>query len=678
MAINIDLQRERQCATISSEDFAEWWAGGRAALQERRALDKLFEEDAALTDPQHTSLMSHKELYEYTLAKACKFLSKLRDWHAANAHTKSGGDSQQSAIATLYDFRMLLAGPLGTALFQQNFPLRLHFSMFLPALLGQCTEEQQREWFDRAWRMDGIIGTYAQTELGHGTFIRGLETRADYDAQSEEFILNTPTLSAYKWWPGSLGQTANMVIVMAQLYIKGKHHGLHPFLVRIRNAETHLPEPGVDVGEIGPKLGVHGVNNGFLGLKDVRIPRTQMLMKNAQVRPNGRFVKGPEPLLTYGTMVFVRVMIVRDVSFGLQQAATIATRYSAVRRQSPIAPDQPEPQILDHTTQQAKLFPQIAKGIFFRIAADVVWVMYQNVVKELDAGQRRNLPELHALSCCLKAYCSAEAEEGVEILRKSCGGHGYLSSSNFAQIYGAVTAACTYEGENTVLLLQTARFLVKQYVEGLKRKVLPHSVRYLRNATRPKCGKNIELKTLVRLLEFAATESIRTLYEHQRQQRKLLKSEQLVASKTGIRLTQVATLHARAFLARTALEETEKFCKHLKPVLADVLTQLAELFVLEMCLNSLAAILISHPLNARQVDQLQSRYEHLLSTIRINAVAVVDGFDFNDRVLGSTLGCYDGRVYERLMAEARKSPLNQEPVNSTFHTHLKPLMQGKL
>lgn len=152
----------------------------------------------------------------------------------------------------------------------------------------------------------------------------------------------------------------------------------------------------------------------------------------------------------------------------------------------------------------------------------------------------------------------------------------------------------------------------------------------------------------------------------------------LVANKAGIRLTQVATLHARAFLARTALEELEKFCKHLKPVLADVLTQLAELFVLELCLSSLGHILMSYPLDTRQVDQLQSRYEQLLADFRVNAVAVVDGFDFDDRVLGSTLGCYDGRVYERLMAEARKSPLNQESVNSTFHTHLKPLMQGKL
>lgn len=39
--------------------------------------------------------------------------------------------------------------------------------------------------------------------MGHGTFIRGLETTATYDPKTEEFILNTPTLTAHKWWPGN-------------------------------------------------------------------------------------------------------------------------------------------------------------------------------------------------------------------------------------------------------------------------------------------------------------------------------------------------------------------------------------------------------------------------------------------------------------------------------------------
>lgn len=77
----------------------------------------------------------------------------------------------------------------------------MHFLMFLPAIMGQATPEQQEKWLARAWNFE-IIGTYSQTELGHGTFIRGLETTATYDEGSQEFVLDSPTLTSYKWWPG--------------------------------------------------------------------------------------------------------------------------------------------------------------------------------------------------------------------------------------------------------------------------------------------------------------------------------------------------------------------------------------------------------------------------------------------------------------------------------------------
>ena len=70
---------------------------------------------------------------------------------------------------------------------------------------------------------------------------------------------------------------------MAQLYTRGKCHGTHPFIVQLRDEETHLPLPGVDVGEIGPKLGLNSNDNGYLGFNNYRIPRDQMLMKHAQV-----------------------------------------------------------------------------------------------------------------------------------------------------------------------------------------------------------------------------------------------------------------------------------------------------------------------------------------------------------------------------------------------------------
>lgn len=70
--------------------------------------------------------------------------------------------------------------------------------------------------------------------------------------------------------------------------------------------------------------------------------------------------------------------------------------------------------------------------------------------------------------------------------------------------------------------------------------------------------------------------------------------------------------------------------------------------------------------------------EEMLRAIRPNAVGIVDGFDIKDEILGSTLGAYDGNVYERLYAEAMKSPLNQESVNKSFQLHLRPFLKSNM
>jgi len=75
---------------------------------------------------------------------------------------------------------------------------------------------------------------------------------------------------------------------------------------------------------------------------------------------------------------------------------------------------------------------------------------------------------------------------------------------------------------------------------------------------------------------------------------------------------------------------------------------------------------------------LQKRLEVSLEKFRPNAVAVCDGFEFHDRVLNSVLGSYDGNVYPRLFDSAKRSTMNQKPVQNSFETYLKPLMKAKL
>lgn len=67
-------------------------------------------------------------------------------------------------------------------------------------------------------------------------------------------------------------------------------------------------------------------------------------------------------------------------------------------------------------------------------------------------------PQLHALTAGLKAFTSWTANAGIEECRMACGGHGYSRCSGIPDIYVTFTPSCTYEGENTVMMLQTARY----------------------------------------------------------------------------------------------------------------------------------------------------------------------------------------------------------------------------
>ena len=62
-----------------------------------------------------------------------------------------------------------------------------------------------------------------------------METTATFDKQTDEFIVHTPSTVAQKYWITNSAVHAKWSAVFAQLLIDGTNHGIHGFLVRIRN-----------------------------------------------------------------------------------------------------------------------------------------------------------------------------------------------------------------------------------------------------------------------------------------------------------------------------------------------------------------------------------------------------------------------------------------------------------
>jgi acyl-CoA oxidase len=51
-----------------------------------------------------------------------------------------------------------------------------------------------------------LPGCFGMTELGHGSNVMGIETTATYDKAAQEFIINTPSDEASKYWIGGAAQ----------------------------------------------------------------------------------------------------------------------------------------------------------------------------------------------------------------------------------------------------------------------------------------------------------------------------------------------------------------------------------------------------------------------------------------------------------------------------------------
>jgi acyl-CoA oxidase len=663
-----DLRRERATASFPSRELAALMVGGEASLVLREKIA-----DAVRANP----VFSKKG--KYFLERADLYRTTLEKYLALPKLAMSMGEKDPIAVGRI--IRELIDEPGG---------LDLHLGMFIPTIQGQGDKEQQKHWLPMCTKLQ-CIGTYAQTELGHGTYIRGLETTATYDAEKEEFVVHSPTLTSTKWWPGGMGKTATHAVVMARLVTGGKDVGPHAFIVQIRRNEDHQAMPGVTAGDIGPKMGYNAVDNGFLRFDHVRVPRRAMLMKHSKVDPDGTYHPPPVAKASYGTMVFVRSDIVMNAALYMKKAVTIAIRYNLVRRQSNPGGEKSsggpgqkglELQVIDYQHSQRSLFPVLARAFAFHCTSDYMRRMYFRYEKTSRVnGDYSALPELHATSSGLKAYCSWATKDAIELCRLCCGGQGFMALAGFGTTFGNYAPNATYEGDNNVLCLQTARYLLKvaRAVAAAGRgkggavtvedvPTASGGARYLLEAggggelgSSSKLGKNG-----VPLCDFNA---LLTAYAHAARRQVLAAARRAGNSKADEAMSRdmvawikAAKAHCAYVVLLNFVDAVAESKSRVSAATSAVMDRLVALHALATIDDNMGDFIEDGYVSAEQAGAIRGEVAALLAELRPDAAALVDSFALDDYFLNSALGASDGDVYARLYEEVQDAPFNKSHV----------------
>ena len=335
--------------------------------------------------------------------------------------------------------------------------------MFYSTVANLGTDEQAAKWLPMIRDLK-MTGCYAQTELGHGSFVPGIETTATFDKQTQEFIIHSPTITSIKFWPGDMSRFSNHAIVFAKLIVDGKALGVHAFMVQTRNLQTWEPLPGIEMGDIGPKFGYNSKDNGYMLFKQVRIPRSNMMTRFVEIDSQGQLQLKGDLRALYGIMLETRIWICGNAPQSLAQGLLIATRYAVVRRQfATVEGSKQERKLMDYQTHMFKFAPLVAYTMVMTAAARYMCEQHSLLVKELKESQFGRLDVMHHLSAGFKATFSRVAYDGIDTCRQACGGAGFSAHSGLPALQCDYAPNTTYEGDNTVMLQQAARFLIKTW-----------------------------------------------------------------------------------------------------------------------------------------------------------------------------------------------------------------------
>jgi len=496
----------------------------------------------------------------------------------------------------------------------------VQFGLFAASIQRLGVEYHHRKYLPDA-AVAKVLGGFAMTEIGHGSNVQGLETTAVHDRETDEFVIDSPTYSAGKTFIGNAGDHGQLMTVFAQLEVEGERHGVHAFMVPIRD-DQGAPMPGVTIEDNGLKMGLNGVDNGKIWFKKVRVPRTEMLTRFAEVTPEGKYRSdilnpGARFFTMIGTLVGGRISMALGGNSAAKSALTIAIRYAARRRQFGPPKNAQETLLLDYPSHQRRLMPLLANVYALDFAV-------KHLIQVNEAALSNGSRPVETLAAGLKAYTTWNTSRTIQTCREACGGEGYIASNRFAELKADTDIFSTFEGDNTVLMQLAAKNLLAELKDRTTGSAQLAGEQYFLDS-------EAQL-ALLRLREVSLLEQSAAEF------RKLTGAQKLEAHSAFTQLQPELLELAQAYVERVILEQFIAKIKSLPDQsLHAPLKRLCDLFALTRLEQGKGWYLENDVMSGEKSKALTRLVTRLCAEVSKEAVALVDAFGIPDECLAAPI-----------------------------------------